>query len=309
MKLEKINYGGWPNCYRLSNNAVDLIVTTDVGPRIIRFGFIGEANEFGEFTDMLGKTGGNEWRIYGGHRLWHSPEVKPRTYYADNFPLTLEEHTDFIRLIQPIEATTGIQKEIDITLSPDSAHVRLIHRLRNHNLWAVELAPWALTVMARGGVAIVPLPRRGEHATHLLPSNTLVLWAYTDLSDPRWLWRREFILLCQDSQITSPQKLGLLCLDGWLAYARQGHLFLKTFPYHFGATYSDLGCSAEVFTNAEMLELESLGPLTKLATGEALEHVEEWWLTRGIKTALDDAELERIRELAEERRRVESGTK
>ena len=28
-----------------------------------------------------GKTGGSEWHIYGGHRLWHAPEVMPRTYY------------------------------------------------------------------------------------------------------------------------------------------------------------------------------------------------------------------------------------
>ena len=46
--MEKIAYRGWPNCYRLANGIVDLIVTGDVGPRIIRFGFAGDVNELKE---------------------------------------------------------------------------------------------------------------------------------------------------------------------------------------------------------------------------------------------------------------------
>ena len=108
MNARKVNYGGWPNCYRLSNPQVELIVTTDVGPRIIRFGFVGEDNEFCEFGEMLGKRGGNEWRIYGGHRLWHAPEAEPRTYAPDNSPVRLERHGDVVRLIQPTQPILGV---------------------------------------------------------------------------------------------------------------------------------------------------------------------------------------------------------
>ncbi len=34
MKIEKIDYKGWPNSYRLSNNLIDLVMTTDMGPLI-----------------------------------------------------------------------------------------------------------------------------------------------------------------------------------------------------------------------------------------------------------------------------------
>jgi len=101
--MEKINYQGWPNCYRLFNECIELIATTDIGPRIIRFGFVGQQNEFAEFAHMIGRTGGNEWRGYGGHRLWHAPEAQPRSYIPDNEPITIEQHDDFIRLIQPME--------------------------------------------------------------------------------------------------------------------------------------------------------------------------------------------------------------
>jgi len=291
--MEKINYKGWPNSYRLSNGIVDLVMTTDVGPRIIRFGFVGEDNEFKEYEDMLGKTGGKEWRIYGGHRLWHAPEADPRTYFPDNVPVQLEQQTGFVRLIQPTEMTTGIQKEMDIRLSRREAHVEVTHRLRNTNPWAVELAPWALSVMAPSGKAIIPLPPRGTHPEALQASNTITLWAYTDMSDPRWTWGRKYALLRQDSQATTPQKAGVTVLDGWVACARNDHLFVKKFNHVEGAQYPDLGCSVETWTDPDMLEVETLGPLVRLRPGTTVEHVEQWFLFRNVPMPEDDADVDR----------------
>jgi hypothetical protein len=293
LTVEKINYRGWPNCYRLSNDVVDLIVTTDVGPRVIRFGFVGEDNQFKEYTEMLGQVGGDEWRIYGGHRFWHAPEAEPRTYYPDNHPVRLEKQVDCVRLVQPLEPTTGIQKEIDLSLTPDDAHVKVRHRLRNRNLWAVELAPWALSVMAQGGMAIVPLPPRGLHEENLQPTSTMTLWAYTDLSDPRWTWGRKYVMLRQDPQRAAPQKIGLMVPDGWVAYARSSHLFVKRFEYVPSGRYPDWGCSVETFTNHEMLEVETLGPTARLQPDAAVEHVEHWFLFRDVPLPRDDADVDR----------------
>jgi hypothetical protein len=293
MNMEKIQYEGWPNCYSLSNGVVDLIITGDVGPRIIRFGFVGAGNEFGEFDDMLGKTGGDEWRIYGGHRLWHAPEVKPRTYYPDNGPVEVVEQDGFVRVVQPIEPTTGIQKEIDLHLSPDAAHVTLTHRLRNTNLWSVELAPWALSVMAQNGVAIVPLPPRGSHEENLLPATTLTMWAYTDMTDPRWTWGHKYLLLRQHPEMEQPQKVGAMVPDGWAAYARDGHLFVKRFTFVPGARYPDWGCSVEVFTNADFAEVESVAPFVQLQPGSTVEHVEHWFLFKEVPTPESEADVER----------------
>lgn len=290
--MEKVSYGGWTNCYRLSNEHVELIVTADVGPRIIRFGFVGEANEFQEFEELMGKTGGDEWRIYGGHRFWHAPEVQPRTYYPDNVPVTVKQHGDVVLVVQPIEVTTGIQKEIDLHLAPDGAHVKLTHRLRNTNLWAVDLAPWALSVMAQGGVAIIPFPPRGSHEENLLPANTLTLWAYTDMSDERWTWGHKYIMLRQNPKVERSQKAGVMVPDGWVGYARDGHLFLKTFAYVPGATYPDLGCSVEAFTNDLFLEVETLAPLVRLEPGAVVEHVEDWFLFRDVPMPNDDADVD-----------------
>ena len=57
--IEKTAFQGWPNCYRVSNGTVEFIATTDVGPRIISFGFVGGANLFFVREDFAGQTGGS----------------------------------------------------------------------------------------------------------------------------------------------------------------------------------------------------------------------------------------------------------
>jgi hypothetical protein len=289
MTVQKVAYKGWKNCCRISNGKIELIVTTDVGPRVIRFGFVGGQNLFKEYDAQLGKRGGTKWRIYGGHRLWHAPEAEPRTYFPDNFPVTVEKRGNIVRFIQPVETTTGIVKEIDIRLAGNH-RVELIHRLRNSGQWPVELAPWALSVMAPGGTAIVPLPKRGSHPEDLLPGNMLTVWLYTDMSDPRWTWGRKYILLRQDS--APPQKLGAFLPDGWAAYALRGELFVKKFSGAPG-NYADFGCNFETFTNNEMLELESLGAFTKIEPGQVVEHKETWQLFVDVPAPQNDRDVDR----------------
>ncbi|MBI5930691.1 MAG: hypothetical protein HY862_15385 [Chloroflexi bacterium] len=289
--MEKVQYAGWPNCYRLANRDIELIVTGDVGPRIIRFGFIGQENLLKEYAQFAGKTGGNEWRIYGGHRLWHAPEERPRTYAPDNSPIQIEDHTSFVRIIQPVETSTGIQKELDITLSPDQPHVQVTHRLRNTNLWSVNLAVWALSVTAPGGKIIIPLPPSGSHADNLLPTRHLTLWAYTDMADPRWTWGSEYIMLRHDSNNPHSQKVGTYVPQGWLAYVRNNTLLVKRFDVVAGAEYPDLGSNVETYTDVDMLEVETLGPLVNLAPAATVEHTEHWHLFHDVPTPMNDADV------------------
>lgn len=291
VSVEKISYAGWSNVYRVSNDSVEVYVTTDVGPRIIRYGFVGGDNEFYEAQEFLGKTGGTEWVNYGGHRLWHAPEMRPRTYAPDNDPVSVEKLSNGVTVTQATEATTGIQKEMEITLAEDSSRVVVLHRLRNNNQWAVEFAPWALSVMAAGGVGIIPQPVKGSHEEYLLPVSNLVLWAYTNMADPRWTWGNQYILLRQDSNATTPQKVGAYVQQGWAAYARSNHLFVKLAYPNEQATYPDRGASIEMFTNKVMLEVETLGPTEKVASGAWVEHIEQWFLFDGVPAPTNDADV------------------
>jgi hypothetical protein len=291
---EKFSYGGWPNCVRLTNGQIEVVITTDVGPRVIRLGFIGGQNLFKEFAEEMGKTGGSEWRSYGGHRLWHAPEAIPRSYFPDNFPVKYQWDGKTLKLIQPIETTTGMVKELEITLDPKDNHVGVVHRLTNKGLWEVELAPWALSVMAAGGRAIFPQEPYRPHPEYVLPARPMVMWAYTDMKDPRWIWGTKYLQLKQDPNAKTKQKVGLGNTLGWAAYYLKGDLFLKRFGYDPKATYPDWGCNTETFTDPNFLEVETLGKLAKLPPGGHTDHVEHWFLQR---MQLDESETSLDRNL------------
>jgi len=291
--MDRISYAGWDNCYRLSNRAIELVVTADVGPRVIRLATRRGPNLFKEFEDMLGLTGGDEWRIYGGHRLWHSPEAKPRTYYPDNSPVDVVETETGLRVTQLPEPTTGIRKQIDIALDPSKPYARVTHRLKNVGLFGVRLAPWALSVMAPGGTAIMPQAPYVSHEESLVPARPVVLWPYTNMADKRWTWGRKFIQLRQDPKARRPQKVGIGLSDGWVAYALAGQVFLKRFKHVSNATYPDFGCSFETFTNADMLEIETLGPMMTLEPGKSVGHVEHWFVFDGVRVPRTDTGIEK----------------
>ncbi|HMI66956.1 MAG TPA: hypothetical protein VK517_13000 [Cyclobacteriaceae bacterium] len=284
---EKINYCGWPNCIRLFNDEIELVVTTDIGPRIVRVGFINKQNLFYLEPEQRGKTGGDEWRIYGGHRLWLAPEAMPQSYSPDNEKVEFEVQDNYIKVMQSKEAITGIVKEMEITLSPHQNKVTVLHRLINQNLRDVEVAAWSISVLAQGGRAIVPQEPYGEGDDFLLPARPMALWQFTKMNDPRWSWGAKYIQAKQDPSAPSEQKIGVLNKQGWTAYSLNGDVLLKKFDFRPDAVYPDFGCNNEIYINGHFLEIETLGPLTKLAPGAAVEHTEHWLLT---KAEVDETE-------------------
>jgi hypothetical protein len=264
---------------RLYNDEVELIVTTDVGPRIVKFGFIGGQNFLYTVPDHAGKTGGSEWRIFGGHRLWHAPEEKPRTYNPDNDKVEFTINDNRIKLVQTKEAITGIVKEMEITLSAKN-RVTILHRLINQNLWEIELSAWPITMLAQGGRAIIPHEPYGTESEFLLPARSLALWQFTKMNDPRFIWGEKYIQAKQDPKHTSEQKIGVTNKQEWAAYHLNGELFVKRFDFLASAVYPDFGCNNEIYINGDFLEVESLSPLTKIPPGGNVEHTEKWLLTK-----------------------------
>jgi hypothetical protein len=280
MLIEKISYGGWPNCYRLTDGTLELIITSDIGPRVIRCGFIGGQNFFREFEDQLGHSGEPDWQIRGGHRLWIGPEDIRYTYSLDNSPVEITRGEGRLTATQPVEPETGLQKEMELALVDGG--VRVTHRVTNRNRLAVEFAVWGPSVMAQGGVGITGFPPRGTHPEMLAPTNPLVMWAYTDLSDPRWIFMKKYLALRQDPQAAAPQKIGLYNPHTFGAYLLNGELFLKQYKADPTRVYPEFHCSFQTFTNRDFLELETFGPLCKVQPDETVSMVEHWTIHRGI---------------------------
>src|SRR5216683_3172111 len=257
--IEKTSYAGWSNCYRVTNGEVELIVTTDVGPRVLRYGFVKGQNLFKEFQEQLGKSGETTWQARGGHRIWIAPEAVPETYALDNRPVKAAIKGSVLEVTEPVEPETGLEKTMIVRLAANGTNVEVEHCIRNTAAKARRFAPWALTMMAQGGTGISGFPPRGTHPEILQPTNPLVMWAFTDFSDKRWQFTKKYLLLRQDPKNPSPQKTGLFNRDTVGAYLLGSTLFIKTAAAQDIRRQPDFGCSLETFTNEQFLELETLG--------------------------------------------------
>jgi hypothetical protein len=294
VSVQKVEYKGWTNCYRISNGEVELIVTGDVGPRIIRYGFVGGQNLFKEYPDQLGKSGETTFQMRGGDRVWKAPEDPIASWAPDNVAITVQITPTGVIAREPVEPLTQLQKEIEVSLAPSGTGVIVSHRITNHSLFPLEFAPWALTQMAQGGTVVSGFPPRGHHPQNLEATNPLVMWAYTNLADPRWKFTRKYLTLHQDPNNSEAQKLGMFNQNTWAAYILNDEVFVKRTGADPSRQYPDFGCSFETFTNNEFLEVETLGPLTKVTPGKTVELVEHWGLFRNVKIdAVTDDELDR----------------
>jgi len=287
--MEKVAYGGWKNNIKMANSKIELIVTMDVGPRIIRFGRRGGKNVFAEMKEQMGGVGEQEWMIRGGHRLWLAPEVKPMTYELDNDPVQAEEIEGGVRVIQEKGKLSSVQKIMEITFGEEENDVKIVHILKNEGEKAIECAPWALTAMAKKGMLVIPLPEKIPHTKCLTHNQEWSIWAYTDFSDSRWTFGSRYIFFRQDPK-KGPNKLGIAHKMGWVAYVCGDDLFIKRFEWQEGKKYPDGGVNLETFSNQDFLEIESLGPIVVLKPGMKVQHVEKWQLfaiKKRIKTEKD----------------------
>ena len=288
--IEKIEYFNQPNCFRLWNDNVEIVVTTDIGPRIIAYRFRGRENilaELGEKPAIPSEFG--VFHVWGGHRLWHAPENMPRSYVPDDSPVSFELQGDnCIRVWSKPERGVLIEKEMCISLAAEGTRVTIEHKLTNRGYWPVELAAWGLTVMRGGGMTIVPNEPYLPHSMKLTPARPMVLWNYTNLSDKRWIFGNRYTRLMCDESIDYPQKAGFANKQGWAGYLQGSTLFVKRFGYQEGLEYPDYGCNFETFTSGSFMEVESLGPLVKLETGATTIHEERWFLFDNVKAEDSD---------------------
>jgi hypothetical protein len=285
---------GWKQVLVLANNEVELLITLDVGPRIISYRHQSGLNLFKTFDDQLGKSGEPDWQIRGGHRLWIAPETTS-SYFPDNHPVSFsligENH---VRLRTPTEAQSGIEKELEIFLDEKTSRVTINHSMTAARPSISDIALWGLTAFKPGGKAVIPMPPKNLHpndlsitekksgndaALNLLPNRSISLWAYTDLSDPRFKCHKDRLEINQHAN-TASTKLGFLHQMKTAHYEVDGYRFSKTIDYRQDATYPDGNCNLEIFTDGTMLELESLSPLVALKKDEKIIHTESWSLNR-----------------------------
>lgn len=262
--------------------------------RIVRFSPKSKENLFADLGRIPLETPYGNFYFRGGHRLWHSPEAMPRTYMPDNEGAEVTEIKNGIRIDQAAEPWTHISKSIEIRLNPDQPQIMVLHELQNEGAWTVELAPWALTMFRTGGVGIFPQPTGNVDAAGLLPNRQLTLWPYASLNDSRLKLRDDFVLVHAEPKLP-PFKFGYFSRHGWMGYWLDDTFFVKRFDASIDPKrYPDGGCNVESYCNDKFIELETLGPLTKLEPGDSVFHMETWEVYTELISDLVPSEIQTI---------------
>lgn len=283
---------------RLENGCAWLEIADAYGPRVTGFGREAGRSVFGDGAGVGRDTPAGRWRAYGGHRLWVAPERFPETYRIDDDPPQIVAHGERGATVRRAADALGFASEITLELDAHAPDVVVTHVIANEGSRDRQAAPWALTIMASGGRAIVPREPPRTHAEALTPTGMLSLWAYARFDDARVSWERDALVVRCDPAAASPWKIGASGEPGWCAYVSGATAFVKRFDVAPGASYPDRGCALEAFTDGPFFELETLAPLQRLAPGSRAQHVERWSL---VALAEDRDAVEQIAEWLEGR--------
>ncbi len=270
-------------CVEIANEGLTLLVSVSVGPRVLSLKTKSGDNLFAELPDLtLDCPGAGLFHLYGGHRLWYAPEEPRITYLPDDSAVQAQAIENGVHITQDVEAQTSLRKELEIRLIDDRAEVEVRHTITNEGNQDWTLAPWAITQLKPGGVGILPLYGGGKPDNPTLPDRSIVLWPYTDINSQHITWGNEQILIQAQMQEGS-LKVGFTNPAGWLAYWIEGTLFVKRAEYDPRAAYFDFGSPSQCYCNPHFIELETLAPITRLAAGESVEHVERWQVYENVE--------------------------
>ena len=287
--IQRMNYKGWPDAYRLSNGAAEVVVVPAIA-RVMRFAFVGGPNLIWENPAALGTPAkAGEWPNYGGEKAWpwpqddwgkRLPSAWPPPTGADDVPhAATVVGNDTVRLVSPVVAGYGVRIVREVTLVSYAARVTIRTRLEKVEGEPVPIAPW---VILQTPVPTSPLVAR-------LTGKSPLPEGWKTLAEGAWKRVERQGNLLYIERVPAPSaKLGF---DGDALAAVFGDALLKVvatpetthgfLPGERGQVYSNADSDEDKKRGVEpYVEWEFTAPLRPLKTGEASTLVTEWDLTR-----------------------------
>ena len=291
-----INYHGWPDASLLSNGLVEAVIVPAIG-RVMQFRLAGSQDgPFWENPGLWGRRpdpGSEDWSNFGGDKAWPSPQAAwrrlalrdwppPRSY--DGAPMKAVIDGLTVTLISPEGPGFGMRVRRRIELAPDRPVMMITTSFEKIIGSPLEAGVWVITQL-KDPVAVYAL----------LPDSTAPGAGYVRQSaDLPTKLKRDNGLLSLTRDPLKNHKIGTLA--GTLVWIGPSEMVRIDSTLVPGGTYPDDGSSAEVYTNADPLpyvELEMLGPLSRLAAGESIEQVSSYTLVRRSDPA-PESDLRRL---------------
>jgi len=282
IEIKEINYENYGKCVQISNRLIDVVVTIDCGPRIVRFGFVDQQNvlyndldrKYVDRDPSIAERYGKDsaFYCYGGHRVWLSPQRVPETYYPDNEPVVYGILPEGVSFTPARQKRNDMQLSFEVIMSEDATDIMVVHSAKNCSKDKQTCALWAITMMNGGGIELIPQNR--DISNMVLPNRIVAAWPYTNIHDSRITITDKFLTVRHDANREEPLKVGTNNVLGWAAYENNGFTLVKRYVHNVQAQYPDFSCSYETYVCKDYVEMESLSPLYSIEPGEGIRHVE-----------------------------------
>jgi len=270
-------YKGWPGSWLLSNGRVWAAVVPSVG-RVMQFGFVNDAGVLWENPALLGRSMPTApWDkpgSFGGDKTWPAPQSAwnwPPPDIFDREPVSVREVAGGLVLESGVSPRFGIRTERRIELEPGQPVMRITTTYHKVQGDPVEVSVWVITQVQNPDVLWLPIP-----ADSRFPEGYSKQWGA-----PTQFVVRQGRQLRMTRDPKESHKIGNDADQ--MVWQKGGQTLRIESPRIPGATYPDEGCSMEIYTNggaADYVELETLGPLKRLAVGESLTAVNVYRLSR-----------------------------
>lgn len=253
-----VSFTTWHNwkAVQIVSGDCAMIISTSVGPRVVSLTYCNGANLLYEDLTHF-KVG--DWHLYGGHRFTIAPE-SDASYYPDNAACKVIITDAKVVIAAPLRPD-NIRLSVEVSAAINGNGFNLVHVLHNDGPANWSGALWAITCIPRSAKVIVSCTTPVIH-----------YWPGTDPEN--WLqWDRGIIIKSGNHR----GKAGWHQTQGWLAaYQPHGRIVIHNLEATVPAECADGGCNLEVFVCNDWIELETLGRIVNVATGQTAQHTEYW---------------------------------
>jgi hypothetical protein len=282
VSITRMDFHGWPHCYRLSNGTAEVTVVPQVA-RIMQYGPAGEEGLLfvnpALTPEAIGTAEPKEYPDYGGHKLWVAPERVwgwPPDPALDRGPCSVTVLADGALLVTGTPSpTAGVRFDRLLRLDPEGTRLTIEQRMTNTSGAPVTWGIWDVTQVTTDDTAVIPL---GEGAQTRFGEGEEAAAQWRRVGDAYLVTKPE-----------SAQKLFVSGGPGWLACRTGGWLFLKSFKIQEAAPPEpETPREAWVGTRGFM-ELEFVGPEVTLKPGQTTALTQEWrYYPLGPEAATDE---------------------
>jgi hypothetical protein len=283
-KVDKLDYHGWSECYRMSNGNVDLIYVPQIG-RLMRFGYVGGPNFIWENPKLAGQSQdsdfpGKDWMNFGGDKLWPAPQDRwgwPPDPVIDAGQAEVKVLPNGrLRIIGKASKKHGIRFIREISLDPKLPVVNIINIMENTSDMPQSWSIWEVCQVDRPLWAGVPESKSGRFRSGH--------YAFKGNEPARGYLRKDNEQVRIMRNAKKGAKIGSDSREGYAFAYKAGTDFAIKIDTTRGARYPDNGCIEEIWTNADpdqYVELEVLSPIRTLKPGERSSVKTRWSLSHG----------------------------